>query len=87
MDAEPLLGLEETVKTVPSVRPSASVAARVPVIAVASSLPEPVVPEETTAESSTAVIVSAMACVVVPPQSSVTVTVKESLPLVWALGV
>ncbi|MDA0257668.1 MAG: hypothetical protein O2972_03150 [Cyanobacteria bacterium] len=40
-----------------------------------------------TAGSSTAVMVRAMACVVVPPQSSVTVTVKESLPLVWALGV
>ena len=76
MEAVPLLGSEEIVKTVPSVRPSASVAARVAVM-VESSAPEPEVPEETTAESSTAVMVRLMAWVVVPSQSSVTVTVKN----------
>ena len=49
----------------------------------ASVLPAPVV----TGASLTAVMVRAMACVVVPPQSSVMVTLKESLPLAWALGV
>ena len=47
-------------KTVPSVRPSISVAARVPVIVV-SSAPEPEVSPVTTAESSTAVMVRLMA--------------------------
>ena len=37
--------------------------------------------------SLTAVMVRAMACVVVPPQSSVMVTVKESEPLKLAVGV
>ena len=87
MDAVPLLGSEETVKTEPSVRPSVSVAARVPVMAEVSSAPEPEVPEETTAESSTAVMVRAMAWVVVPPRSSVMVTVKASVPLKLAVGV
>ena len=73
-------------KTEPSVRPSTSVEIRVPVMAL-SSAPEPEVSPVTTAESSTAVMVRAMDWVVVPPQSSVTVTMKESLPLAWALGV
>ena len=47
---------------------------------VESSAPEPELPEETTAESSTALMVRLMACVVVPPRSSVMVTVKESVP-------
>ena len=85
MDAVPLLGLEETEKTEPSVSPSTSVAARVAEMVVSSD-PEPEVPEETTAESSTAVMVRSMACVVVPPKSSVMVTVKESVPLKLALG-
>ena len=79
MDAEPLVGSEETVKTEPSVRPSTSEAERVPVM-VESSAPEPELPEETTAESSTAVIVRSMSCVVVPPSLSVMVTVKASVP-------
>ena len=86
MDAVPLLGSEETEKTEPSVSPSTSVAERVPVI-VESSAPEPELPEETTAESSTAVTVRLMACVVVPPKSSVMVTVKASVPLKLAVGV
>ena len=61
-------------------------AARVPVMAV-SSAPEPEVSPVMTAESSTAVMVRAMACVVVPPRSSVMVTVKESEPLKLAVGV
>ena len=39
---------------------------------------EPELLEETTAESSTALMVRLMSCVVVPPKSSVMVTVKES---------
>ena len=88
MEAEPLVGSLTVAmeKTVPSVRPSASVAERVPVMVV-SSAPEPEVPSVMEAASSTAVIVSSMGWVVVPPQSSVMVTVKESLPLVFSLGV
>ena len=51
-----------------------------------SSAPEPELPEETMAESSTAVMVRLMAWVVVPPKSSVMVTVKASVPLKLALG-
>ena len=54
---------------------------------VVSSAPEPEVPEEMTARSSTAVTVKLMAWVVVPPRSSVMVTEKESLPLKLAFGV
>ena len=61
MEAVPLLGSEETEKTEPSVRPSASVTERVPVMMVESSALEPELPEETTAESSTAVTVRLMA--------------------------
>ena len=86
MDAEPLVGSEETVKTEPSVRPSTSEAERVPVM-VESSAPEPELPEETTAESSTELMVRLMAWVVVPPRSSVMVTVKASEPLKLAVGV
>ena len=57
MDAEPLVGSEETVKTEPSVRPSTSEAERVPVM-VESSAPEPELPEETTAESSPPVMLT-----------------------------
>ena len=86
MDALPFEGLVETEKTEPLVRPSASVALRVSVM-VESSGPEPEVPEETTAGSSTAVMVRSMSCVVVPPASSVMVTVKASMPLKLAVGV
>ena len=81
MEAVPLLGVlpVSIEKTEPSVRPSTSEAERVPVM-VESSAPEPELPEETTAESSTALMVRLMACVVVPPRSSVMVTVKESVP-------
>ena len=81
MEAVPLEGSLPVAmeKTEPSVSPSTSVAERVPVM-VESSAPEPELPEETTAESSTAVMVRAMAWVVVPPASSVMVTVKESVP-------
>ena len=70
-----------------SVSPSGSVATRVPVMAAVSSAPEPEVPEEMTAGSSTALMVREMACVVVPPRSSVMVTEKASLPLKLAVGV
>ena len=88
MEAVPLLGLltDAMEKTVPSVRPSGSVAARVPLMA-ESSAPEPEVSPVTTAESSTAVMVSAMDWVVVPPRSSVMVAVKESVPLKLVDGV
>ena len=66
-------------------RPSGSVAARAAVMEV-SSAPEPEVPEVMDAESSTAVMVRLMVWVVVPPKSSVMVTVKESVPLKLALG-
>ena len=69
-----------------SVRPSGSVAERVAVM-VESSAPEPELHEETTADSSSEVSVRLMACVVVPPKSSVMVTVKESVPLKLAVGV
>ena len=87
-DAEPLLGVLPSAmeKTEPSVRPSMSVAVRVPVMAV-SSAPEPVVSPVIDARSSTALMVSAMACVVVPSQSSVTVMVNRSVPLKLAVGV
>ena len=68
-------------------RPSASVAERVPVMAEVSSSAEPEVSPEMAAGSSTAVMVRSICCVVVPPRSSVTVTVKESLPLKLAFGV
>ena len=86
MEAVPLEGSLPVAmeKTEPSVRPSASVAERVAVM-LESSASEPELPEETTAES-TAVTVRLMACVVVPPKSSVMVTVKESVPLKLALG-
>ena len=86
MDAEPLVGAEETVKTEPSVRPSTSEAERVPVMADVSSAPSPMSSPVMDAESSTAVMVRLMACVVVPPRSSVMVTVKASVPLKLALG-
>ena len=68
-------------------RPSGSVAERVPVMAVVSSAPESEVSPVMTAESSTAVIVRSICWVVVPPRSSVMVMVKESEPLKLALGV
>ena len=52
-----------------------------------SSSAEPDLSPEMTAGSSTAVIVREMAWVVVPPRSSVMVTVKESVPLKLAFGV
>ena len=52
-----------------------------------SSSAEPDLSPEMTAGSSTAVMVRSICCVVVPPRSSVTVTVKESLPLKLAFGV
>ena len=88
MEAEPLVGVlpDSMEKTVPSVRPSASVASRVPVMVV-SSAPEPEVSPVMEAASSTGVMVRAMAWVVVPPRSSVMVTVKASVPLKLAVGV
>ena len=87
--AVPLLAasVDSIEKMVPSVRPSVSVAERVPVIAEVSSSAEPDVSPEITAESSTAVMVRSICCVVVPPRSSVMVTVKESVPLKLASGV
>ena len=67
-------------------RPSGSVAARVPVMALSSG-PELDVSPEMVAGSSTALMDSAMAWVVVPPRSSVIVTVKESEPLKLVDGV
>ena len=88
MEAVPFVGVlpDSMEKTVLSVRPSGSLAARVPVMADESSAPLPEVSPEMVAGSSTAVIVREMVCVVLPPRSSVTVTVKESLPLKLALG-
>ena len=74
-------------KTVPSVRPSGSVAERVPVMAEVSSAPSPMSSPVMEAGSSTALMVRAMAWVVVPPRSSVMVTVKASVPLKLAVGV
>ena len=74
-------------KTVESVSPSASVAVRVPEMAEISSAPEPVVSPVIVAGSSTAEMVNEMTWVVVPLQSSVMVTMKESLPLKLAVGV
>ena len=60
-------------------RPSTSVAERVPVIVVSSS-PETEISPDITLRSSTGVILRETSCLVVPPRSSVTVTVKESVP-------
>ena len=88
MEAEPLVGPLPVAmeKTEPSVRPSASVAERVPVMVV-SSAPSPMSSPVMEAGSSTALMVRAMAWVVVPPRSSVMVTVKASVPLKLAVGV
>ena len=76
------------------VSPSASEAERVPersdvVVSEepAISAMEPALGVVRTGASSTAVIVRLMAWVVVPPRSSVTVTVNWSLPLKLAFGV
>ena len=89
MEAAPLAGVfsDSMEKTVPSVSPSTSVAARVPVIAPLFSSPVPEVSPVMTAGSSMAVMVKVMSWVVMPSQSSVTVTVKESEPLKLAVGV
>ena len=78
MVAVPLLAasVDSMEKMVPSVRPSTSVAERVPVMGSPSSSPVPEVSLEMTAGSSTAVMVRSICCVVVPPASSVTVTVN-----------
>ena len=52
-----------------------------------SSAPEPEVSPVIVAGSSTAEMVNEIAWVVVPLQSSVMVTMKESLPLKLAVGV
>ena len=81
MDAVPLVAAELTVKLGVESPSLLSVKARVPVMEVSPSAPEPEVSPEKEPSSLTALRVRLMVWVSSWPSSSVTVTVKESEPL------
>ena len=81
MDAVPLVAAELTVKLGVESPSLLSVKARVPVMELSPSAPEPEVSPEKEPSSLTALRVRLMVWVSSWPSSSVTVTVKESEPL------
>ena len=81
MDAVPLVAAELTVKLGVESPSLLSVKARVPVMELSPSAPEPEVSPEKEPASLTALRVRLMVWVSSCPSSSVTVTVKESEPL------
>ena len=86
MEADPLEGSLAMEKGVLLVRPSVSLASRSPVTLLSSLVLAAVFPEMVLG-SLTMPTLMLIACLVVPPRSSVMETMKESLPLKSALGV